>query len=191
MRVQESKFRLERLAMAKRDQAMRKGCILRGKPWDSTIDLRNTRRMKLIVQRYGWPTMPMVGKRAAMAAWLLVQHADRDVAWQERCLALLGAAAEEGTIERWHWAFLTDRVRVGRGKPQIYGTQFHTNARGKAAPRPIRDRKHLDVRRRAVGLSKFGSDARVLQTRVARGKQRPPPQAIRAAVLRSRRLRKE
>ena len=39
---------------------------------------------KLIVAQVGWPTKTLVGQRGARAAWLLVRHADLDVAFQRR-----------------------------------------------------------------------------------------------------------
>ena len=40
------------------------------------IDQENTERLVLIVEQYGWPTSTLVGKDGAIAAWILVQHAD-------------------------------------------------------------------------------------------------------------------
>ena len=56
------------------------------------LDLSNTRRMKQIIGRYGWPGQSMVGARGCEAAWLLIQHADHDAhfknsasfCWEER-----------------------------------------------------------------------------------------------------------
>ncbi len=48
-------------------------------------------------------------------------------------------------------AYLTDRVLVNEGKPQVYGTQFH-EVNGHPEPRPIEDPDSVDVRRAGVGL---------------------------------------
>jgi hypothetical protein len=49
-------------------------------------------------------------------------------------------------------AYLTDRVRVGENKEQVYGTQFRL-VDGKWQPFPIEDEKNVDERRKEVGLS--------------------------------------
>jgi len=56
------------------------------------IDQHNTERLKQIVAEHGWPGRSLVGEDGADAAWLLAQHADRDLAFQKQCLDLLRAA---------------------------------------------------------------------------------------------------
>jgi hypothetical protein len=41
--------------------------------------------LKELVERSGWPTVTMVGKDGAAAAWLLMQHADADPDFQRQC----------------------------------------------------------------------------------------------------------
>jgi hypothetical protein len=115
------------------------------------IDVKNTARMKEIIAQVGWPTKTLVGERASKAAWLLVQHADHDLAFQKQCLPMLEKAVAAGEGSAQNLAYLTDRVLVAEGKPQRYGTQFHT-VDGKLVPRPIEDEAHVDERRAAIGL---------------------------------------
>jgi hypothetical protein len=56
------------------------------------VDAANTARMKRIIAERGWPGRSMVGADGAQAAWLLVQHADHDPAFQRACPELLGQA---------------------------------------------------------------------------------------------------
>lgn len=50
-------------------------------------------------------------------------------------------------------AYLVDRVRVAEGKPQVYGTQWGSNADGNPEPRtPIEDEANVDILRASVGL---------------------------------------
>ena len=51
-----------------------------------------------------------------------------------------------------HITYLTDRVLVGEGKPQRYGTQLE-NKDGKLTPYPLEDPENVDERRRAIGMS--------------------------------------
>jgi hypothetical protein len=116
------------------------------------VDLENTARMKAIVDAHGWPDASRLGEQGAHHAWLLVQHADQDVEFQERCLVLLRAAVEQGQASARDLAYLEDRVAMHRGRPQRYGTQFVSGADGELRPHPIEDEAHVDERRAAIGL---------------------------------------
>lgn len=85
-------------------------------------DLPNTQTLKTIIQVYGWPKESIFGKQASDNAWLIAQHADHDIEFQDKCLALLA----KDTNTR-NYAFLYDRVQVNRHRPQRYGTQLDHN----------------------------------------------------------------
>jgi hypothetical protein len=146
-------LRSEILAMATEDQAVRRPFLQGGKPTDEdrekaiAADARHRARMKEIVAANGWPGRKLVGEDGAKAAWLLVQHADRDRAFQKQCLALLEKAVRAGDANGKELAYLTDRVAVAEGRKQTYGTQFSG-----ADPEPIEDEEHVDERRKSVGL---------------------------------------
>ncbi|KFA93473.1 DUF6624 domain-containing protein [Archangium violaceum] len=133
------------------------------------IDVKNTARMKELVAQVGWPTKTLVGERGAKAAWLLVQHADLDVAFQRQCLPLLEKSVAAGEGSPKDLAYLTDRVLVAEGKPQRYGTQFHT-VEGKLVPRPIEDEANVDARRAAVGLGTLAEYNAQMQRMASGGK---------------------
>lgn len=116
------------------------------------VDAENTTRMKTIVASHGWPGHSLVGADGAQAAWLLVQHADRDLPFQRACLELLSESVQAGDADAAHEAYLTDRVLVAEGKSQLYGTQFRLAADGSWEPRPLDSPEQVDVRRRRVGL---------------------------------------
>ena len=118
------------------------------------IDQENTAWMRQIIAQMDncWPGKSLVGEDGAKAAWLLVQHADRDPEFQRQCLALMTAAGPD-EVSPSDVAYLTDRVRVNAGQPQVYGTQFWTDpSSGSFGPRPIEDEAHVDERRAQVGL---------------------------------------
>jgi len=135
------------LRMAYDDQKMR----FSGK-WDPNVDKKNTQKMKQIVREYGWPGKSLVGEDGAHFAWLLVQHADHDLKFQKKCLALMKKAAQRGEVSSKDIAYLTDRVRINEGKTQLYGTQLHVSG-SKVIPLPISYRKTLARRRKRVGLN--------------------------------------
>ena len=118
-------------------------------------DMVHLRQMKRIVSKYGWPTRKLVGKRASHLAWLLVQHADNDVRFQEYCLKLIKETMKDDEVTKKQVAFLTDRVLVNKGMSQIYGTQFYVDKNGKIIPKPIFNFPHLDDRRKIMGLGSF------------------------------------
>src|SRR6266576_70062 len=144
----------EIIKMSEVDQQMRKS-----EQWDSSIDVANTKRMKELVEQIGWPTRSKVGGHASEMAWLLVQHADLDRAFQRMCLDLMKAQSA-GEVAPANIAYLEDRVRVGEGRPQLYGTQFNVDEAGNFGPRPIEDPDHVDERRQAVGLQPLCDYAR-------------------------------
>ncbi|MEM8601481.1 MAG: DUF6624 domain-containing protein [Bacteroidota bacterium] len=116
------------------------------------IDSLNTAWLKGVVAERGWPKASEVGEQGASDAWLLVQHADRDRAFQREVLGLMEAAVAEGEASGSDFAYLTDRVRLAAGEPQVYGTQLKV-VDGRPVPREIEDADGVDARRAAVGLN--------------------------------------
>jgi hypothetical protein len=117
------------------------------------IDNANTERMKAIVRQYGWPGPGLVGQDGAEAAFLLVQHAE--LAFEKEMLPLVEKAYKKGELSGQSYALLLDRVLVGEGKPQVYGTQakpFDKWNGHEAVLEPIEDEANVDKRRAEVGL---------------------------------------
>ena len=151
------------LWMAQRDQRIRKR-LAKTQPTQRTIwqlsklDRSRTERMKQIISRHGWPGKSLVGDMGANAAWLLVQHDDHDLQFQKHCLMLLESAVQRGEAKPCDLAYLTDRIRVAEGLPQVYGTQFH----GQATPLPIENEAQVDERRAAMGLEPLADYLRLM-----------------------------
>lgn len=145
--------RAELLERAKRDQAMRLETLKHPFKWDGHLAKTNAKYLKQLVEQDGWPTISGVGSDAAQAAWLLVQHADHDIEFQERCLTLM-QNLPEAEVRPQNIAALTDRIRINRNLPQLYGTQFQGEGK-KFGPYPIEDEARLDERRRQFGLESF------------------------------------
>lgn len=115
------------------------------------IDVNNTRRISEIIDKDGYPTIDKIGVEASDALWLLVQHADLDRDFQIKCLELM-KKLPNGNINKKNIAYLEDRVRVGMGKLQLYGTQFHRREDGKLVLRDIEDIDNVDRRREEMNL---------------------------------------
>ncbi len=145
-------LRRELLALEQEDQTARLAWIAADSPAAratvEAIDRKTTARMKQAVAEHGWPGKRIVGEDGAGAAWLLVQHADRDRAFQKQCLALMEPLVKTGEVDADDYAYLHDRLAVAEQRPQRYGTQF----KDANEPEEIEDPAHVDERRAAVGL---------------------------------------
>lgn len=118
----------------------------------NAIDAESSVFLEQMIGAHGWPTIDMIGKEGAHAAWLLAQHADASPALQQRVLDLMEPLVDQGQVDGHLFAMLTDRVLSGRGEPQVYGTQFITDEEGVLRPAPTIDWKSIDERRARVGL---------------------------------------
>lgn len=86
------------------------------------VTKRNKKILQLIIEQVGWPNAEKYGRPAESAAWLIAQHSDFDINFQEKCLSLIQNFPQ--TEERKEdIIYLTDRILVNKGKKQIYGTQ--------------------------------------------------------------------
>jgi hypothetical protein len=115
------------------------------------IDVQNTIWLEKIIKQYGLPRHSLVGEDGANAIFLIAQHSP-DLEFQKKCLRLMELALDEGEASALHLAYLTDRVRIREGKPQLYGTQGQSQSSGVIVPLPIEDEQNVDERRKAIGL---------------------------------------
>jgi hypothetical protein len=160
--LKEPALRDELLKRMKEDQRIRMAANPNMEEW-TKIDADNTAYMKSVIDKHGWPGKSMVGDDGALAAFLMVQHADRDPAFQKKCLPLMEAAVLAKEASASQLALLTDRVLLAEGKQQRYGSQF-TVVDGKSVPRPIEDPEHVDARRAAVGLPPLAEYAKQMES---------------------------
>lgn len=149
-------LREELLQMKTRDQEVRNDASKSGdlSKWRET-DAANQKRLKEIVEQYGWPTFAMVGPDGGSAAWLLAQHSDKDKTFQLKVLALMEPLVKNGQASATDYAYLHDRTHY----PQRYGTQGTCVTREEWQPLEIEDIDHVNERRRALGLSSMAEYA--------------------------------
>ncbi len=126
------------------------------KRWQQ-IDYENTIDLKALLKTHSWFTISQFGKKADSNAWLLVQHADHDPAFQQEVLSKLEKLYPAGETSAANYAYLYDRVAasnhdITKRRLQRYGTQGTCTGPGKWEPLPIEDPEHVDERRLAVGL---------------------------------------
>ncbi|MGW1892535.1 DUF6624 domain-containing protein [Streptomyces sp. NPDC002004] len=119
------------------------------------LTARHGDRLGEIMDDYGWPTAELVGEEAARSAWLIAQHADRQLHVQRRALQLMQQAVAAGSAGPRELAFLRDRTLVNEGRKQIYGTQIAGVKDGAPVPWPCEEPERMDELRAEVGIEPF------------------------------------
>lgn len=116
------------------------------------VDHENTQWFKQRVESEGWPTVSKVGEKAADMAWLLVQHADADPAFQLKALRLMEPHVAEGDVSKSNYAYLYDRIMLKLQGKQRYGTQI-TCVGGEHAPHALEEPERLNALRAEMELN--------------------------------------
>lgn len=137
-------------------------------PRMEAVHKANARRLKQIIAERGWPGRSLVGDEGATYAWMIVQHAIGDPAFQRSCLILLIEAVAHGEAPASHVAYLDDRIRTFEGRPQLYGTQFERDRNGEINPMPIEESERVNERRRAIGLDSIEDRLRMARAQAGR-----------------------
>lgn len=124
------------------------------KLWEEVaeVDFENTSKLFDIVEKYGWPTISLVGEDGSKAAWLIIQHAGHKPEFQEYCLELIERNMLIGEVDKRNYVYLKDRILMHQGLPQIYGTQFQMFENGDLNLYDTFDIGNLDIRRKLYGL---------------------------------------
>lgn len=145
------------------------------------VDRQNTARLKSLLRRCGWPRRSVHGAAAVDDAWLLAQHADRDRPFQQVALARLRDRVAQGEAPADHLAYLTDRVALAEGRPQLYGTQLTLKAPCELDFLPLDDRAKVEARRKAIGWPSLDEYRQLVLSHAMPGQcrpqQQPPPTA--------------
>jgi hypothetical protein len=116
-------------------------------------DQDNREKAKAILKQYGWPALADIGKDGQNNLWLIVQHADPDVLFQQEALAAMAKLKQPTQLNPENYAFLYDRVQCNLNYKQLYGTQVNWIANGQASGfRPIIQEHLVDQRRKKLGL---------------------------------------
>lgn len=121
--------------------------------WDLKRSLNedNQRRLETLIREKGWPKISEVGKRAATAAFLVIQHAD--LAKQQKYLPVIQSLCAAGEARWEDYALMYDRVQTSLGKPQRYGSQVFYNAKSQRYEIfPLENPGKVDEWRKEAGL---------------------------------------
>lgn len=117
-------------------------------------DRESLPQLRAVFDEVGFPTREMVGIDGVSTAFLLVQHADEDPAFQQRALELAEPLMRSRGMSRRQYAMLADRVALAAGRPQLYGTQMQLE-NGRYVLQPTADLENLDQRRREMALGPY------------------------------------
>lgn len=120
-------------------------------PEMEAVHLANAELLAQAFDALGWPGRSALGDAGARAAFLVLQHAISRPDLQRRGLTLLLAAVPSGEASALDAAYLSDRIAVFEGRPQLFGTQFDWFD-GALSPSPVAEPEMLDERRASVGL---------------------------------------
>ena len=115
------------------------------------ISLENYNTMQLLLEEYGWPKYSMVGKIAADAPLLVINHHESDSV-RKKYLAQIKQSCLDKEGSCMEYAKIQDRILVNEDELQIYGMQFRYNAERNLEPFPIIDPQYVDQRRGEIGL---------------------------------------
>lgn len=115
------------------------------------VDSVNVAKVCGILDAKGWVGKSIVGDKGNMALFLIIQHSD--LLTQQRYLPMAKRAAKVKNAHGGNLAYLEDRVALGEGRSQIYGSQVGTDpVTLKFYVRPLIDPDNVDKRRKEVGL---------------------------------------
>jgi hypothetical protein len=124
--------------------------------WEAkhALNDKNVKELDSIINIKGWPKKTEVGSLAASAAFLIIQHSTFEL--QQKYLPTIKTLCEQGEASWQSYALMYDRVQIGQGKAQLYGSQVNYNAQTKKYELfPIEDEIDVDKRRAEMGMGKL------------------------------------
>lgn len=113
-------------------------------------NIYNINRLDSLVKKYGFPSYSIHSGIATSSAFLVIQHSTTKI--QKRYLPILKERANKGEFSWSDLSMLIDRINIGEGKPQVYGTQVKRDEKGNFVLFETIDRENLNKRRSLIGL---------------------------------------
>jgi|GEM_PF-3604579 len=115
---------------------------------DEKVDEKNQESLKALLKKIGsFPKLSIFGRPVVDTAWLIFQHADKDIEFQKTGLKLMYESRKEGKntkgqatdVDLVYFFYLTDRITMGLYGYQFFGTQ-RQGANLIALPKNIREK---------------------------------------------------
>ncbi|MFV1449666.1 DUF6624 domain-containing protein [Maribacter sp. HS] len=111
----------------------------------------NEKKVKDILDTYGWPTKEIAGERGNWTICNVIQHSDNKVRIQY--LPIMRQAVKEKKLEPRFLVRAEDRIATERGDLQIYGGQMKYYPETKSFNLwPVFEPENIDKRRTEIGL---------------------------------------
>jgi hypothetical protein len=109
--------------------------------------------LKTLFKENGFLGYSEVGEQSSHNFLQMVQRFDADSTFQQEVLADMKKHIAKINASPIEFAYLTDRVNLNQGKPQVYGTQLKINEKGTSyEPKMVSDPQNLNKRREEIGL---------------------------------------
>ncbi len=111
------------------------------KAWDiflkqrDSVSLLHQQQIQALFEKYGYLGYKEVGKEGERDFWIVAQHADNNIPFQQQMLAAMKEELTQQNADSAHYAMLEDRVNVNLNKPQRFGSQVTYNQLGQAIPK--------------------------------------------------------
>ena len=113
---------------------------------------RNLITIKKYFKTNGFPGIKENGKETSLHFWLIVQHGYNDVSFQEKILSAMKKELKFNNVNKQNYAYLYDRVKKNKNKPQLYGTQMIWDSKGKHYPYKLKFPDKVNELRAEMGL---------------------------------------
>jgi hypothetical protein len=113
---------------------------------------RNLITIKNYFKTNGFPGIKENGKETSLHFWLIVQHGDNDVSFQEKVLIAMKKELKFNNVNKQNYAYLYDRVQKNKNMPQLYGTQMIWDSKGKHYPYKLKFPEKVNELRKEMGL---------------------------------------
>ena len=117
------------------------------------VDSANLVKLRWLIDTLGFPLWDRVCSYGSADAWLIAQHTHP---WfQYGYVKQMRQAVADTNADPSNLAYLEDRLRTGRGLPQLYGTQFSSTGENNRTvwQCPVADIKNVNLRREQMLMS--------------------------------------
>lgn len=115
----------------------------------SIQDSKNIKVIEEFILKHEWQPIDIIGQKAFTAIFLTIQHAELCI--QKKYYPQIKKLYKTKNISPERFALITDRIRIGEGKKQLYGTQIKTTISGYELF-SVYDIKNIHTRRSKIGL---------------------------------------
>ena len=111
----------------------------------------NERKVKVILDKYGWPEKDIIGVQGNWTICNVIQHSDNEI--RIKYLPMIRQAVKDKKLHPRFLVRTEDRIATERGDLQIYGGQMKYYPETKSFNVwPVYDPVNIDKRRAEIGL---------------------------------------